>query len=620
MGGGQNPERLRFGAFEVDVRAGDLRKHGLRIKLQEKPFQVLAMLVERPGEVVTREELRQRLWPDGTFVDFEHGLNTAVNKLREALNDSAESPRFIETLPRRGYRFLYPVNGVGEQAAPAPPRRRRRVMVWTAVAVALLAVVALLAGQWWRSTPPPAPIRLAVLPFENLSGDPGQEYLTDGLTEGMIAQLGRLAPEQLRVIARTSVTNYRETGKRPRQIGRELGVDYLLESSVRRSGERVRIASSLVHATSEEQRWSEVYEFALDESVAAQERIAIALARALTVKLLPDEQTAIHRHRLTVPGAHEAYLKGRHHLAKRREEEFGKAVAHFERAIALDPGYAAAYAGLADAYNLLATPEYGGIPPREALPRGRAAALKALELDPLLADAYVALAGVVLARPGEDYLEAERRLRKAIELNPSLAQAHHWLGWSLASRGRHDEAIAQLEYARELDPLSSIINADLGWALFLTRRYDRAIEQLHATRELDPSFVRTHYLLGRVFAQTGKHEDAIAAFHRAAELSGNNPVFVAGLGLGYARAGRRQEALRILDDLLERSRRSYVPAYHIALLYVRLEDKEQALAWLERGYAEESDFQGELQEGPELDSLRDDPRFQDLLRRMRFPK
>jgi TolB-like protein/DNA-binding winged helix-turn-helix (wHTH) protein/Flp pilus assembly protein TadD len=571
---------IRFGTFEVDPSSGELRKRGIRIRLPEQSFKILLMLLMHPGALVTREELRRKLWPDGTFVDFDHGLNAAINRLRVALDDSAGNPRFVETLAHRGYRFI----GSAEGPSKGFPGTR-----------------------------------LAVLPFDNLSGDVGQEYFSDGMTEELITQLGRLEPRRLAVIARPSAMRYKGTNKRIDEIGGELSVDFILAGSVRRTGERVRITAQLVQVRDQTQLWAESYDRTLSDILDLQSEVAKAIAREIKFALSPGAQARLTTHREVDPEAYEAYLKGRHYWNKRTEEGLKKAAEYFRQAIEKNPRYALAYSGLADSYTLLGDAGYGCLPPREAARGAKPAAIKALEIDDTLAEAHTSL-GSVKEQFEWDWEGAEREYKRALELHPGSAIAHHWYAYLLAQTGRLEEAAAEIGSARELDPLSLIINTDLGWVHYLARRYGQAIEQLLKTLELDSSFIRAHYLLGRSYLEKAMYRESIGNLQRAADLSGRNPVYVAGLGCAYAASGKRDEAAHILNELKETSERRYVPCYDIAIVHVTLGQKDDALVWLEKAFEEGSDFKDELGAGPALDPLRSDPRFQDLLRRVGLPQ
>ena len=633
------PVRLRFGVFEADLRTGELRKRGVRIRLQEQPFQVLAVLLARPGQLVTRDELRAGLWTADTFVDFDHGLNKAVNKIREALGDSAESPRFVETVARRGYRFIADVAVVDLESAapdrPAPstnrdplpafdreppavdaqttvPRKRGwlRTLTITGGGLALASVI--LVGWLLQSRVPSPTIRsVAVLPLENLSGDASQEYFADGMTDQLIATLGRISA--LRVISRTSVMGYKGARKPLPQIARELNVDAVIEGSIMRSGGQVRITAQLIEAAADKHLWAQSYDGDLRDILALQSRVAGAIAEEIRINVKPKEQAALKNVKAVNPDAYEAYLKGRYFWNKRTADGLKKAKEYFDEAVAKAPDYAQAYSGLADTYALLGDWEYGVLSSKEALPSAKAAAIKAIDLDNTLGEAHTSLA-FALSSFDWDWPSAEKEFRRALELNPGYATAHHWYAWQLSLLGRHGEAIAEMKEAKSLDPLSLIINAELAELLLIAHLYDESVQQSRQTIEMDPDFALAHNQLAEAYLQEHRHDDAITEFQKAVELSGGSPICTANLARAYASAGRSADAEQLLTDLKKRSNPAYSNASEIALVYAALGEKAQAMAWLERGYAER--FNPSVLLRPGFDSLRADPRFRDLIRRV----
>jgi len=515
---------LRFGVFEVDLRTGELRRQGLRLKLPSQSFQVLKLLLEHPGELVSREELREKLWPADTFVDFDHGLNAAVNRLREALGDSADSPRFVETLPRRGYRLIVPVewNSAGSEqlsAEPgpevqhvsgAPPARRgysflTPVNLWLMVGgvIALFAALAVLnigaarEKLLGRGTVPRIE-SIAVLPLGNLSGDPEQEYLADGMTETLIAHLAKIS--RLRVISRTSVMRYKGTNKALPEIARELGADALIEGSVMRSGSRIRITAQLIYAPTDKHLWGESYERDLTDVLVLQSEVARAIAHEINIKLTPQDQTRLATAHPVNSETYELYLKGRYYWNKMSGGNIERAAAYFSKAIALDGSYAPVYVGLADCY--VSQADLAGLPPREPYRRARAATLRALEIDNGLAEAHASLA-VIRAEYDWDWEGAEIEFQRALELDPKLANAHRWHAVFLAKLGRFKEAFSEIEIAKELDPLSLPIATSAGSILRYARRYDEAIEELRKAIDLEPSFKFAHVELAEVYALKG---------------------------------------------------------------------------------------------------------------------
>ena len=629
---------VRFGVFEVDFAAGELRKHGIRIKLRgEQPFQVLSILLEHPGEVITREELCKKLWPADTFVDFEHSLATAIGKIREALGDSADNPRYIETLPRRGYRFIAnvtvlsadPLNKVQPATRDIPraedhgqvelaskaevPKPQPWARAWKISAFALVpALVILMAWIVHSASRPSSNIRsLAVLPLESLSGDASQDYFADGMTDELITDLGKISA--LRVISRTSVMPYKRVRKSLPQIARELSVDAVVEGTVLRSGEQVRITAQLIQASADKHLWAESYEGDLRDTLALQKKVARAIAEQIRINLTPQEQAVLKNVKVVNPEAYEAYLKGRYFWNKRTADGLKKAIDYFNQAIEKDPNYAQAYTGLADSYALLGDWEYGILAPKEAFPRAKAAATKALELDNTLGEAHTSLA-FSLDLFDWDWASAEREFRRAIELNPGYATAHHWYAWHLSEMGRNREAIAEMRKAQNLDPLSLIISADVAEILLVAHSYDQAIEQSRKTIDMDPNFAVAHYELGQALVQKHMYKEAIAELQKAIELSGGSTTCTSNLAFAYAASGRRKEAVKILSDLKNRSKQN---ASEIALMYVGLDEKDQAMTWLEKAYEER--FNPSILLRPAFDPLRSDPRFQNLVRRIGLP-
>jgi TolB-like protein/DNA-binding winged helix-turn-helix (wHTH) protein/Tfp pilus assembly protein PilF len=650
----ETPRLARFGLYEVDLRTGELRKQGLKIRLQEKPFQILSILLERRGDVVTRKELRERLWPEDTFVDFDNSLNTAMSKLREALGESAGSPRYVETLTRRGYRFIAPVElqepeaeaskaafpGPAAPAAiesdpdpvaqtsplesPAPPaagpvmthRRRSWMTVATMGAGLLLGYFFYVAWVRWKSAPPSTSsrIRLAVLPFKNMSGDPEQEYLSEGLTEEMIAQLGRLHP-RLAVIARTSAMQYAGTNKSIGQIGNELDLDYIVEGSVRRAEDRVRITAKLIQVSDQTQLWVEHYERGGGDVLALQSEVARRIAGSLAVELLPAHRGPPGPSGTTTPVAYEAYLKGRFFWNKRREETIRKSIEYFQQAIQHDPRYAPAYSGLADAYIVLET--YSALSAKQTLPLARAAATKALELDDSIAETRTTLAAI---RHLEwDWTGAEMEFRRALELNPNYATAHQWYSEYLTMVGRIDEAVAEAKLAQELDPLSIIINYVLGYNLYVARRYDEAIAQYCKALEIDPTFYAARFAAANTYEQKGMYAEALAEW-QGIMIDGGRKQEAEELGRVFATSGYASVLKKRHLQLIERSQKEYVESLLIARLCLKVGRRDEAFEWLEKAYHERRQRLGYLKVDPVYDSIRGDPRYLDLLRRIGLPQ
>jgi TolB-like protein/DNA-binding winged helix-turn-helix (wHTH) protein/Tfp pilus assembly protein PilF len=628
--------RLKFGVFEADLRAGELTKQGKRLSLQEQPFRLLALLLEKPGELVTREELQRQLWPQ-TTVDFDHGLNKAVSKIREALGDSAENPRFIETVARRGYRFLADVAVVrdeqpaivaGDLVVPADSRLPRRLVDASTsprrpphglarglfgFGLALVLAISLWILSPWRH-PLPTVHSLAVLPLENLSSDASQDYFVDGMTDELITHLGQIST--LRVISRTSAMTYKTVRKPLAEIARELNVDAVVEGSVLLSGESVRITAELIAVPAGTHMWAQSYEGDINDTLALQNRVASAIAEQIQATPNPQEQAALAKSKVVNPEAYEAYLKGRYFLNKRADDGLRKAIVYFNHAIETDPTYAEAYSGLADAYALSGDWKYGVLSPADAFPKARAAAAKALALDDNLGEAHASL-GYALDLYGWDWEAAETEYKRAITLKPGYATAHQWYSWHLIMMGRNSEAISELRKAESLDPLSLIISADMADALCISRLYDEAVQQSRKTLELDPNFAVGHYELGQALEQKHMHDEALAEFKRAIELSGHSGAFDSNLGYVYAVSGRKDEAIKIVTDLEARHDGNPSNGADIALIYVGLGDHDQAIAWLNNAY--EARFKASILLRPLFDPLRSDARFKDLKRRIGLP-
>jgi TolB-like protein/Tfp pilus assembly protein PilF len=578
---------LNFDTFEVDLRSGELRNHGSKIRLQPQPFQLLAILLEHSGELVTREEIRQRLWPSDTFVDFEHSLNTSIKKLREALGEDAAAPRYIETLSRRGYRFI---GHVDARAGLASSKTR----------------------------PLTAPARidsLAVLPLVNLSGDHDQEYFADGMTEELTTYLGKISA--LRVISRTSVMRYKGTKKPLPQIARELNINGIVEGAVLRSGNRVRITAQLVQANPEKHLWAETYERDLRDILGLQDDVARAIASEIRINLAPREQIPIVPVRTVNPEAYEAYLKGRYCANQLTRLGWMKANEYFMQAMKADPTYAPAYAAFAD--NCVRA-SYGitGAHRDEVYAKCSEAVSRALELDDTLAEAHAASAGLKF-HFGWDWAGAEKGYRRALELNPNSVAAHEGYGEFLMRMGRADESIAEHKSAQELDPLSLAVSTQLGCSYCSKRQYEQGIREFQKVLELDPNFTLARFSLGVAYEETGRHDEAISEVQTALAADKESGPFLTYLGYTYGMAGRREEALTVLAQLHRRAASEGVPRFFFALLYLGMHQIGEALAALEEAYKERDVWLLTLKASPELDPLRSDPRFQDLMRRMNFP-
>jgi TolB-like protein/DNA-binding winged helix-turn-helix (wHTH) protein len=625
---------LRFGVFQVNLAARELRKHGVRVRLPGQPFCILSLLLEKPGEVVTRKQIREKLWTPDTFVDFEHSLNSSMKKLRAALGDSPESARYIETLPRQGYRFIAPVEEIPAispsvpTSAPVPNETgspdvpRRAAGHWLTIVVVAALSLTVIAGYflWSRAHLRPqqsSRMIVAVLPFENLTGDAGQDYLSDGLTDEMIAQLGRLDPQRLGVISRTSAMHYKNKSMPVDKIGRELGVQYVLEGSVRRDPDTVRISAQLIQARDQAHLWSRQYDRELNSLLSVQGEIAQEIADEIGLTLASDNKGLVAGRKPSAsPNSYEAYdlyLKGRFFWNKRTKDGFQQAASYFQESIAKDSKYARAYAGLADTFALMST--WALVRQNEFLPKARAAALKALQIDDTLAEAHASLA-LIAENYDYDWQTAEKEFRRAIQLDPQYATAHQWYAECLSLQGRFDEALAESERARQLDPLSLIIATDHAAILYFSRQYDRAIEQFRVVQAMDPDFTRTRMV---VFAYVEKEmfTEALAEAKKWHHSDGT-PCWEA-QAFVYGRAGKRRSARQELTqwEQWHRSRRSPT-TFAPVMAYIAAGRNDDAIALLQRSYVEHSSPIMEIKVASYYDPLRADRRFQDLLRRVHF--
>ncbi len=587
------PKVVRFGDYEVDLAAGQLRKHGLRISLREKSFQVLATLLEQPGEVVTREELRRRLWPDDVFVDFDNNLNTAVARLREALGDSAEHPRFIETLPKHGYRFLA---NVFEAPRAAEPRLAPRV-------------------------------RLMVLPFINLSGDRTQEYFSDAMTDEIITALASLAPEQLAVIARTTAMHYKGSHKDVARIGHEVGVDYVVEGGVHRAEDRIGINAQLIRTKDQTHVWAQRYDAEMRDIFSLHRRIAEAMTRHVPAIAEAIRDGAVRRgHVRRKPTedltAYNEYIKGRHEMWKMTAEGLAEARRHFEAALARDPQFARACTALAELYWYLGIVGYA--PSKETDPLGRSYVLRALAADSTLAEAHALLSYYPGKRecPGEiDYYnweEIQELVGRARELDPTsrLVRLRHAM--VLAILGRVAEAAAELEQALESDPLAFDLRCWLVVMLYLGRSLDRALEEALRVLDLEPEHFLSYYNLGHVYRELQRFDESAAAFRKASKLSGELPVVVGFLGLSLGLGGHTAEARMVLDRLRALTTERYVPPTSLAWTHLGLGEIDEAFLWMHRAIDAPDRMMEPIKTWSFLDPLRGDPRFAALLRKMRL--
>jgi len=635
------PERVRFGVFEVDLRSSELRREGVKIKLHHQPFQVLVLLLEHPGELVTREELQRKLWASDTFVDFEVGLNTSIKKLRQALHDSAESPRYVETLPRRGYRFIAPVEEISNskaELAPGPYIARteqvrselppatvaskspvwgsRRWMLGGAVAIVILASIMVWGNQreWrrqlWAGGARPQIRSIAVLPLENLSGDPGQEYFADGMTDALITDLAQIS--SLKVISRTSTVRYKGTRKPLPDIARELNVDGIVEGTVIRSAERLRVDAQLIEARSDRHFWAKSYERNVGDAVALQTDLAQAIANEIQAQLTPQEQARLQRTESVDPQTYELYLRGRYIWNNQTDVARQKSIDYFQQTIQRSPQYAPAYAAMAEAYVVRLD-----LSPEESSSKAKAAARAALQLDDTLANAHSALAASLFWYDW-DWAGAEKEFQRALTLNPNYARAHQWYAQYLLTMGRQDLAVEELKRAEELDPLALNISGGPGR---YGKQYDSMLDHARKMLELYPDNPIPYISLGRVYCQKGMYPNSIAAYQKARDLSGADPTdALFGLGYTYAVWGKRAEALKILAELKAQSKRRYISPSSIARIYVGLGEKDRAFDWLQKAVTDHDIRLLQVKNSEAWASLRSDPRFPELLNRIGLPQ
>jgi len=620
-------DRLRFDGFELDVRAGELRKNGVKLRLRGQPLQVLEILLERGGDVVTREELQARIWPADTFVDFDHSLHNAIARVRETLGDSAEAPRYIETLPRRGYRYIGPLEDalplapetidrprqpVSEAPVRLPDRKKGRFVLALGTVVAL-ALVVWTTRSYMQARAAKARIHsIAVLPLDNLSGDPSEEFFADGMTDQLITDLAKVG--SLRVTSRTSVLRYKGAKQALPEIARELNVDAIVEGSVIRSGQRVRVTAQLIQAPTDRHLWAETYDRDLGDILKLQGEVADAIAQQVRAQLTPTQQAQLRAAHVVAPAAYDAYLKGRLYLVNEftNPDSLNKARHYFEESLQEDPNFALAYAGLADTdvYSAFA----GALRKDEAYQSAKKALGKALALDESIGEAHDTL-GLLNANFDWDWDAADREFKRAIALAPSYSCAHEDRAGFLGLMGRREEALAEIAKIDQLDYGSSAAYTE-SWTYYELQDYPRLIEASKRALLLDPKDWFQHHALGVGYEGTGRMPEAISEYRTAIELSGGAESTVS-LAHAYFVTGKKAEAEKILRDLERKLKGTSVSPYAMATIYATLRENDKAFEFLEKAYSEKSlEFPSSLKSDPVLDSLRPDPRFQKLLERL----
>ena len=622
------PSILKFGPFELDRKNFELRRDRQPIKLDRTPLELLFFLVENAGTLVTREEAVEHVWGKGVFIEAETSLYTAVRKIRRALGDETGEPTYIQTVSRKGYRFIAKV----EEASPSPAasvslslaavrRFSHSWVLWTSVTSVVIAA-ALLAWFGLRPARPPR-LMLVVLPLENLSGDPQEDYLVDGITEEIITELGSLDPKQLGVIARTSAMQYKNSKKSVAQVARELGVGYVLEGSVRRSDNSIRVTAQLIQASDQTHLWAQSYDREIGDVLRTETDIAVEVAGQIRLAVSEKAHERLVAGVRVKPEAHDAYLRGLQGWNQRNREGFEQAIKEFSRATEIDPNYAQAFAGLARVYSL--APIFAGIPANEAASKALEAANHALSLDETLADAHSAMA-FAKVHYLHDWTFAERDLRRAIELDPNNPYAHFFYSNScLSPSSRHQEAIAEMKRAIELDPLSTRIQCFAGRTYIWARRYDDALSQFQRVNQLDPNFALNHERLAHLYAILGKFDQAIAEEGKARTLVGEKSESVRQKTnllrealVMHGDQGYWQTQLR-LSQSAPNPPEAYSSPFGVAIIYSHLRDKDKAVANLEAAYRERDEELTNLTIEPQFDILRSDPRFSDLVRRVGIP-
>ncbi len=624
------PRSISFGTYDADLRSGELKKGGERVRLQAQPFQLLVMLLERPGELVTREEICEKLWPTDTFVDFDHSLGTAINKIREVLGDSATEPRFVETLPRRGYRFIAPVTSVAEppHEVSLPPLLESetneehhrnpalRRLIWAGVSAVLLIFVLV---AWYFLRPHPIG-SIAVLPLANLSANPDQEYFVDGMTDKLITNLAQLS--SLRVVSRTSVMQYKNSRKPLLQIARELQVDAIVEGSVVRSGNEVRITAQLIDARDDRHLWAQSYDRDLRDILQMEGAVAGDIAQKVSSNLLSAHAKSLGSTARSLNlAAYDDYLKGQYYSQRLTDADLISGIGYLERSIQQDPNYAPAYTALAMAYAARGG-WFGWSPPDEAYPKAKVAALRALALDPNLAEAHTVL-GWLYGEWEWNWAEAGKELQRAVDLNPNSSFAHSQNSVYLVTTGQNASAKSETSRTLELDPLSPLYRSTAAYVFICLRQYDRAAQEARRAIELDPSFADAHVNLATALGAKGLYQEAFSEWLQYLNLSGDGELgqklTVAAKGIFGSSEPSRKLGEITLRYFQRKSKTRYVSPLVLVGAYLTSGDKDHAFEYLEKAYRERSPVLFAIKVDPSWDPLRSDPRFQDLLRRMNFP-
>lgn len=568
---------FQFDEFELDLSAYELRRSGQPVHLERRPMDLLIMLVQRRNQLVSRAEIAKKLWNPGVFVDVEMGVNTAIRKLRQALQDSRDSPAFIETISGKGYRFFAPVNAV-------PVSRPEGIE------------------------------SIAVLPFANESSDPDAEYLSDGITESLISNLSQIC--SLRVIARSTVFRYRGKDTDPQKAGNDLHVRAVVSGRLLQRDSTLIVRAELIDVATGAQLWGGQYNRKAEDVFALQEDISREISERLRLQLTGDEKKRLTKRHTEDAGAYRLYLKGRYHWNKRSPEDFGKAIEHFRQAIEKDPDYSLAYAGVADSYAYLSF--FSVIAPREAMPKAKAAAAKGLEIDKDLAEAHVSL-GYIRFTYDLDWPEAGKHFEQALALNPAYTRAHTFYPFYLSSIGRSEKAVEVAQRTLDLDPASPAVSHSLAVQLYIARKFDQAIAQAHQTLEMDANFFISYAVLGEAYLSHEMYREGLSALEKYSELSRGSAASLALLGYAHARSGERQESLQMIDTLKSASKQRFVPALFVALVYAGLEESDHAFTWLENAYKERFNRLAYLKIEALWDPIRSDPRFAEFLKKLNMP-